>query len=83
MIFLEYEISVHTGKVMNSGTDANVYIKMYGENGESETHHLSRSRKNPDPSKEEGNTDLFLVHNGCIMIIQIFLCLTCLSVYLP
>lgn len=49
MIFLEYEISVHTGKVMNSGTDANVYIKMYGENGESETHHLSRSRKNPDP----------------------------------
>ena len=49
MIFLEYEVSVYTGKVMNSGTDANVYIKMYGENDESETHHLSRSRKNPDP----------------------------------
>ncbi len=32
---LEYKIDVYTGKVRNGGTDANVYITLFGESKQS------------------------------------------------
>lgn len=40
---LPYEITVTTGDKMNSGTDANVMMQLYGEDGKSEVIQL-RSR---------------------------------------
>ena len=46
LICLEYEVRVHTGKVINAGTNANVYIQITGGKGDSEIHHINKSKKN-------------------------------------
>ena len=35
-----------TGKAMTAGTDANVYLIIYGANGRTVKHHLDNRRKN-------------------------------------
>ena len=40
-----YTIDVHTGAVPNSGTDANIYLTLYGDHGDSGSRQLFNGRK--------------------------------------
>ncbi|XP_072045883.1 lipoxygenase homology domain-containing protein 1-like [Amphiura filiformis] len=53
-----YKIFVTTSNDKNSGTDANVHIYIYGENGETEKIPLKKSKTHRDKF-ERGNTDEF------------------------
>lgn len=60
MLFLleiPYEITVWTGDVRGAGTDANVFIQMYGESGKSEEYKL----RNKTDNFEQGQMDKFKV----------------------
>ncbi|XP_040541347.1 lipoxygenase homology domain-containing protein 1 [Gallus gallus] len=54
-----YEVHVTTGDLWNAGTEADVYISIYGEKGDTGSRQLLRSQK---PKKfVKGQTDIFLV----------------------
>lgn len=55
---VKYEIIVITGDESGAGTDANVYITIYGSNGDSGKHRLRQKFRN---LFERGRTDRFLV----------------------
>jgi hypothetical protein len=42
---VSYQLSVHTGDVHSAGTDANVFVVLYGDEGKSDTHWL-KSKSN-------------------------------------
>ncbi|OON21989.1 PLAT/LH2 domain protein [Opisthorchis viverrini] len=54
----QYEIHVITGDEQNAGTDANVYLTLYGENGDSGERKLAESQIHRNKF-EAGNTDIF------------------------
>ena len=54
---IPYEITVWTGELKGAGTDANVFIQMYGENGKSEEYPL----RNRTDNFEQGQMDKFKV----------------------
>uniref|UniRef100_A0A3B4AXR7 PLAT domain-containing protein n=1 Tax=Periophthalmus magnuspinnatus TaxID=409849 RepID=A0A3B4AXR7_9GOBI len=56
--FPEYEIIVITGDVKGAGTDANVFITLYGVNGDSGKRPLRQKFRN---LFERGQTDRFVV----------------------
>ncbi|KAM6375920.1 LOW QUALITY PROTEIN: oxygen-regulated protein 1 [Alca torda] len=54
-----YEVHVTTGELWNAGTEADVYISVYGERGDTGSRRLLRSQK---PKKFlKGQTDIFAV----------------------
>ncbi|XP_009330378.1 PREDICTED: oxygen-regulated protein 1 [Pygoscelis adeliae] len=54
-----YEVHVTTGELWNAGTEADVYISVYGERGDTGSRQLLRSQK---PNKFlKGQTDIFAV----------------------
>ena len=55
-----YQIVVYTGSEENSGTDANVYITLFGENGNSDERELD----NPENNFEKGRADTFSITTG-------------------
>ena len=59
MIFTEipYEVTVWTGDVRGAGTDANVFIQMYGEYGKTEEKQI----RNRSDNFEQGQKDIFKV----------------------
>lgn len=42
---VEYEVKVHTGDKRGGGTDANVFVNIYGETGDSGERELRKSDK--------------------------------------
>merc|ERR1712131_54074 len=54
-----FEIEVTTGDVECAGTDANVFINIIGEKGETGTQKLSNSSSAHLNKFEKGNTDVF------------------------
>ncbi|XP_046584646.1 LOW QUALITY PROTEIN: lipoxygenase homology domain-containing protein 1-like [Haliotis rubra] len=54
----KYHVEVFTGDVKYAGTDANVYIQIYGDRGDTGTRHLHGSYTNANKF-EQGNCDLF------------------------
>ena len=52
---INYNVSVTTGDRRGAGTDANVYITIYGENGDSGKQKLTSGKNN----FERGATDTF------------------------
>nr|CAB3263471.1 lipoxygenase homology domain-containing protein 1-like [Phallusia mammillata] len=54
----KYRVHVFTGDVFNAGTDANVYLTMFGENGDSGERKLLKSETNTDKF-ERGKVDIF------------------------
>uniref|UniRef100_A0A4W6CJK4 Lipoxygenase homology PLAT domains 1 n=1 Tax=Lates calcarifer TaxID=8187 RepID=A0A4W6CJK4_LATCA len=58
LVPVKYEIIVITGDVKNAGTDANVFITIYGVNGDSGKRHLRQKFRN---LFERGRTDRFLL----------------------
>ncbi len=58
---IPYEITVWTGDKKGGGTDANVFIQMYGEGGKTEEKQL----RNRTDNFEQGQVDKFKVHISC------------------
>lgn len=54
---VKYKIAVKTGDVRGAGTDANVFIQIFGENGDTGDRKLESSGNN----FERGKTDIFTV----------------------
>ncbi|CAL8345253.1 unnamed protein product [Lota lota] len=54
-----YEVSVFTGDMLGAGTDANVYINIYGENGDTGERYLKKS--NNLNKFERAKEDMFTV----------------------
>ena len=54
----EYTISVQTGDKRGCGTDANVFLLIFGQNGSSGELALKESKNNSDKF-ERGQTDVF------------------------
>ncbi|XP_039606557.1 lipoxygenase homology domain-containing protein 1-like [Polypterus senegalus] len=54
-----YEVHVFTGTVLGAGTDANVFINVYGENGDTGERHLKKSNKLN--KFEKGQEDIFSI----------------------
>ncbi len=52
---MEYKISIITGNVRDAGTDANVYLELFGDNGS--TGDLKIPAKKED--LERGRTDVY------------------------
>jgi len=57
-----YKISVKTSDVSGAGTDANVFVVLFGEYGDSGEIRLKDSETNKSPF-ETGQTDVFSVPN--------------------
>ena len=53
-----YHVSVKTGNVRGAGTDANVYLKIFGDKGDTGTLWLQSSENNKNKF-EKDRTDLF------------------------
>lgn len=51
-----------TSDVSGAGTDANVYVVLFGENGDSGELHLKQSETNKSPF-ENGQEDVFTIPN--------------------
>ncbi|KAL4225448.1 Lipoxygenase y domain-containing protein 1 [Mactra antiquata] len=58
----KYKVTVYTGNVRGAGTDANVYIVLFGENGDSGQKFLDDSNNN----FERGKSDQFVIECPCL-----------------
>ena len=69
---VDYRITVKTGEETNAGTDANVYLQMFGENGKTQNFSL---REEGDKRRfERGRVDKFLIRTqdvGKVMFIVV------------
>jgi len=54
---ITYKVSITTGKVRGAGTDSNVFVILYGENGDSGRNQLDA----PITAFEKGKTDVFRI----------------------
>lgn len=57
VIGIPYEVTVWTGDRKGAGTDANVFLQMYGENGKTEEYQL----RNRTDNFEQAQCDKFKV----------------------
>ena len=57
-----YKISVKTSDVRGAGTDANIYVVLFGVNGDSGELHLKDSETNKNPF-ENGQVDVFTIRD--------------------
>nr|XP_006814608.1 PREDICTED: lipoxygenase homology domain-containing protein 1-like [Saccoglossus kowalevskii] len=64
----KYQVATVTGDYWNGGTDADVYITMYGEKGDTGPRHLHRSKRSN--KFEKGQTDIFSVEAVSLGAIQ-------------
>ncbi len=61
---LEYEIVVVTGNVKGAGTDANVFLTIFGKTAQSQKLPL-RNRENENPF-ERNKSDVFILKSNCV-----------------
>ncbi|KAK7099231.1 lipoxygenase homology domain-containing protein 1-like [Littorina saxatilis] len=59
---ITYKITVKTSNVNGAGTDSNVFVVLFGVNGDSGELHLKKSEKHRDPF-EKGHVDVFTFKN--------------------
>jgi len=52
-----YEVEVYTGSEFNGGTDANVYLQLFGERGDTGKRRLLSSKTNTNKF-EQGNVSI-------------------------
>ncbi|KAL4225451.1 Lipoxygenase y domain-containing protein 1 [Mactra antiquata] len=57
-----YKVNVKTSNVKGAGTDANVYVTLFGDNGDSGSLHLKKSETFKDPF-ENDQLDVFTFNN--------------------
>lgn len=65
---VSYKVTISTGNVQNAGTNANVFIVLYGSMGDSGERNLVSNGKD---CFERGHTDVFRIYT--ILIIMIIL----------
>lgn len=68
---IEYTITVQTGSVSLAGTDANVYLTLYGDKNNVARQQLKKSTQNSDPF-EKGHKDEFVFENIDIGQVRLF-----------
>ena len=56
---VNYAVSVHTGNKLGAGTDANVFINLFGEQGDTGDRKLRNSKTNMNKF-EKGNVSIIL-----------------------
>ena len=49
MLLADYEVSAVTANKLGAGTDANVFVILYGDKGKSEKMQLKESKTNSNP----------------------------------
>ncbi|CAF1123841.1 unnamed protein product [Adineta ricciae] len=59
---VDYEVTVKTAKKKGAGTDANVYLGMYGDKTKTERHQLKESIEKSRNLFESGATNRFKIH---------------------
>lgn len=59
-----YQISVKTGNKGNAGTNANVFVMIYGQSGRTTVHHLDNRLKD---DFERGKTSDFMVSDRDVL----------------
>ena len=67
-----YKVTVRTGDVRGAGTDANVYVQIFGKEGDTGRLHLRQS-ENTKNKFEKGRADMFNVEAvdiGKVSILQ-------------
>ncbi|XP_078530890.1 lipoxygenase homology domain-containing protein 1 isoform X2 [Lissotriton helveticus] len=57
---VKYRITVHTGSISGGGTDANVFICLFGDKGDTGERHLIDCKNNMNKF-EKGNVDEFII----------------------
>lgn len=64
MLFTEtnYRVNVKTSNVKGAGTDANVYVTLFGDNGDTGPLHLKKSETNKSPF-ENDQMDVFSLND--------------------
>lgn len=74
MLFADttYKIHVKTSDEKGAGTDANVYIRLFGENGDSGDLHLKDSETNKSPF--ENNQDDVFTFNDVLSLGELVKC---------
>ena len=63
-----YKLHVFTGELKGSGTDANVFITLYGENGDTGERPLTKSETYRDKF-EKGHVSNLVFHSTLIYIL--------------
>nr|XP_032809632.1 lipoxygenase homology domain-containing protein 1-like [Petromyzon marinus] len=63
---ISYHVKVRTGDVRNAGTDANVYVRLVGEAGETAKIPLRTSANKTGNKFERGRVDVFTIEGGDI-----------------
>ncbi|XP_076005611.1 lipoxygenase homology domain-containing protein 1 [Genypterus blacodes] len=67
-----YEVTVFTGKMLGAGTDANVYVNIYGENGDTGERYLKKSdNMNKFEAEQEDNFTLTAIDLGALKKLRI------------
>ena len=64
LVLPDYEVTVITGDKTAAGTDASVFITIYGRTGATAKTHL-KSVKNKKPF-QQGSSDIFKFHSNCV-----------------
>ena len=62
---VQYQVNVFTGDVAHAGTDANVFMTLYGENGDTGKRELKKKFRN---LFEKGKCHSFLVFDSRIVV---------------
>lgn len=62
--FSDYEVVVVTGDKVTAGTDANVFITVYGKTGATKKTPLKSAKKKQ--LFQQGDTDIFKFHDTCV-----------------
>ena len=63
-IYTEYEVVTVTGNARGAGTDANVYLTIFGKSGQ--TPRLQLRNSNCDQMFERNQSDVFLLKTKCV-----------------
>ncbi|KAL8614278.1 hypothetical protein ACOMHN_007616 [Nucella lapillus] len=63
---VHYKVEVHTGKKSSAGTDANVYLNIFGDLGDTGRRYLKRSKTNKNKF-EKGQVDEFEIEAVTLM----------------
>ena len=61
----EYEVTVVTGNVKGAGTDALVFVTLFGKSGQTPKLQLRGGAGGGNPF-ERGNSDIFLLKTSCV-----------------
>lgn len=63
-----YEVSVYTGSKRGAGTDANVFLNIFGQRGDTGERPLSKSKTNMNKFEKNEVSYLFIAFNPHVLV---------------